>query len=39
MHKGIAISPGIVVGVAYRVDSVFGSTEPQMLDSRPILST
>jgi phosphoenolpyruvate-protein phosphotransferase (PTS system enzyme I) len=32
MHKGIAISPGIVVGVAYRVDSVFGSTEPQMLD-------
>jgi phosphoenolpyruvate-protein phosphotransferase (PTS system enzyme I) len=33
MHKGIAISPGIVVGVAYRVDSVFGSTEPQMLDN------
>ncbi len=32
MHKGIAVSPGIVVGVAYRVDSVFGSTEPQMLD-------
>ena len=32
MHKGIAISPGIVVGVAYRVDLVFGSTEPQKLD-------
>ncbi len=31
MHKGIAVSPGVVVGVAYRVDSVFGSTEPQTL--------
>jgi phosphotransferase system enzyme I (PtsI) len=31
MHKGIAVSPGVVVGVAYRVDSVFGSTEPQAL--------
>jgi phosphotransferase system enzyme I (PtsI) len=31
MHKGIAVSPGVVVGVAYRVDSVFGSTEPQSL--------
>jgi phosphotransferase system enzyme I (PtsI) len=31
MHKGIAVSPGVVVGVAYRVDSVFGSSEPQML--------
>lgn len=32
MHKGIAVSPGVVVGVAYRVDSVFGSSEPQLLD-------
>lgn len=32
MHKGIAVSPGVVVGVAYRVDSVFGSSEPQSLD-------
>lgn len=31
MHKGIAVSPGVVVGVAYRVDSVFGSSEPQYL--------
>ncbi len=31
MHKGVAVSPGVVVGVAYRVDSVFGSTEPQAL--------
>ncbi|MDR3635090.1 MAG: phosphoenolpyruvate--protein phosphotransferase [Isosphaeraceae bacterium] len=31
MHKGIAVSPGVVVGVAYRVESVFGSTEPQTL--------
>ena len=28
MHKGIAVSPGVVVGVAYRVDSVFGASEP-----------
>ena len=31
MHKGIAVSPGVVVGVAYRVDSIFGSDEPQVL--------
>ncbi len=31
MHKGVAVSPGVVVGVAYRVDSVFGSAEPQTL--------
>ena len=31
MHKGIAVSPGVVVGVAYRVDSVFGSSDPQPL--------
>jgi len=28
MHKGVAVSPGVVVGVAYRVESVFGSGEP-----------
>lgn len=33
MHKGIAVSPGVVVGVAYRLDSVFGSSEPQSLDT------
>ena len=32
MHKGVAVSPGVVVGVAYRVDPVFGSSEPQILD-------
>src|SRR5262249_36222986 len=32
MHKGIAVSPGVVVGVAYRVDSVFGAGEPETLD-------
>ncbi|WP_422926072.1 phosphoenolpyruvate--protein phosphotransferase [Singulisphaera sp. PoT] len=32
MHKGIAVSPGVVVGIAYRVDSVFGTSEPQTLD-------
>ncbi len=31
MHKGIAVSPGVVVGIAYRVDSVFHSSEPQTL--------
>jgi len=31
MYKGIAVSPGVVVGVAYRVDSVFGAGEPQEL--------
>src|SRR5438270_7824988 len=33
MHKGIAVSPGVVVGVAFRVDSVFGTGEPQALAS------
>ena len=33
MHKGIAVSPGVVVGIAFRVDSVFGSGEPQPLAS------
>jgi len=32
MHKGIGVSPGVVVGVAYKVESVLGSGEPQTLD-------
>src|SRR4051812_10738408 len=31
MHTGVAVSPGVVVGVAYRVDTVFGASEPQHL--------
>jgi phosphotransferase system enzyme I (PtsI) len=31
MYKGVAVSPGVVVGVAYRVESVFGAGEPQEL--------
>src|SRR5271157_1443679 len=33
MRKGIGVSPGIVVGVAHRVQSVFGSLEQQSLSS------
>jgi phosphotransferase system enzyme I (PtsI) len=33
MHKGIGVSPGVVVGAAYRVESALGSGEPQTLDS------
>src|SRR5512135_1105244 len=38
MHKGIAVSPGVVVGIAYRVDSVFGSSEPQLLSDPSLIS-
>ena len=38
MHKGVAVSPGVVVGVAYRVDSVFGPVEPQMLDDLELVA-
>lgn len=31
MYKGIAVSPGVVVGTAYRVDSVLGATGPVTL--------
>ena len=31
MHKGIAVSPGVVVGIVYRVDSVFGSGDAHTL--------
>src|SRR5262245_3500193 len=33
MQKGIGVSPGVVVGVAFRVESVLGSSEPQTLES------
>jgi phosphotransferase system enzyme I (PtsI) len=33
MRKGIGVSPGIVVGIAHRVESVLGSIEQQTLDS------
>jgi phosphotransferase system enzyme I (PtsI) len=33
MRKGIGVSPGVVVGVAHRVESVLGAIEQQSLDS------
>src|SRR5258708_7232693 len=32
MHKGVAVSPGVVGGGAYRGDAVFGSADQQTLD-------
>jgi phosphotransferase system enzyme I (PtsI) len=32
MRKGIGVSPGVVVGVAHRVESVLGSIDEQTLD-------
>ena len=32
MYKGVAVSPGVVVGVAHRVDPVLGVADPQPLD-------
>ena len=32
MRKGIGVSPGVVVGVAHRVESVLGSIEQETLD-------
>jgi phosphoenolpyruvate-protein phosphotransferase len=32
MRKGIAVSPGVVVGTAYRVESPIGALEPVQLD-------
>ncbi len=31
MHKGVAVSPGVAVGIAHRVESVFSPAEPQEL--------
>ncbi len=33
MQKGIGVSPGVVVGVAFRVESVLGSSDPKTLES------
>jgi phosphotransferase system enzyme I (PtsI) len=33
MRKGIGVSPGVVVGIAHRVESVLGAIEQQSLDS------
>ncbi len=33
MHKGIGVSPGVVVGVVYRIEPVLGSSEPETLDN------
>jgi phosphoenolpyruvate-protein phosphotransferase (PTS system enzyme I) len=33
MRKGIGVSPGVVVGVAHRVESVLGSIEQETLDN------
>jgi phosphotransferase system enzyme I (PtsI) len=33
MRKGIGVSPGVVVGVAHRVESVLGTIEQENLDS------
>ena len=38
MHKGIAVSPGVVVGVAHRVETVFGSGEPVGLADPSLVS-
>ena len=32
MVKGVAVSPGVVVGIAHRVDPVLGISDPQPLD-------
>ncbi len=32
MYKGVAVSPGVVVGIAHRVDPVLGASDPQPLD-------
>ena len=38
MRKGIGVSPGVVVGVAHRVESVLGSIEQQTLDSPSLVA-
>ncbi|WP_165220811.1 phosphoenolpyruvate--protein phosphotransferase [Aquisphaera insulae] len=32
MHKGVGVSPGVVVGVAFRVESALGQAEPRYLE-------
>jgi phosphoenolpyruvate-protein phosphotransferase (PTS system enzyme I) len=38
MRKGIGVSPGVVVGVAHRVESVFGPFEEQILESPNLIA-
>ena len=38
MRKGIGVSPGVVVGVAHRVESVLGSIEQEMLDDPALVA-
>ena len=38
MRKGIGVSPGVVVGVAHRVESVFGPFEQQTLESPSLVA-
>ncbi len=38
MRKGIGVSPGVVVGVAHRVESVFGDFEQQTLESAGLVA-
>ncbi len=37
MHKGIAVSPGVVVGLAYRVVPIFGTAEPVQLADKTLV--
>jgi phosphoenolpyruvate-protein phosphotransferase (PTS system enzyme I) len=37
MYNGIGVSPGVVVGVAYRVESVLGLNEPKTLESPALI--
>ena len=39
MRKGIGVSPGVVVGVAHRVESVFGEFEQQTLESPALVGS
>ncbi len=38
MYKGVAVSPGVVVGAAYRIESFFGSAEPVVLADWSLIS-
>ena len=38
MRRGIGVSPGVVVGVAHRVESVFGPFEQQTLESPSLVA-
>jgi phosphoenolpyruvate-protein phosphotransferase (PTS system enzyme I) len=38
MRRGIGVSPGVVVGVAHRVESVFGPFEEQTLESASLVA-